>query len=294
VIEIFGILLDKTTHDTFSIQWNARRASFTPTDSVGNYNFTVLFSEDPVSDFSVVNNTIIDGATGPFLITPTLKDYNRNRDRYFKVRATNKVNPATIIDSNSISINDEYDGVISTIQYAESLLNDLYIGESVYVSKRKVDGDRCPECWNPYQFRRTKTNCNTCRGTGFSDGFYKPINATIAIDTNPRVAEQSQTGEIQVTTIKGRMSGFPLVAPRDLIVVKSTNDRFTVMNVDYTKLPNLACSRGQYSGDGHIISQILNLSQLNPDDPKFGVVMIGTDIKGGGDLSAQLPEVSNA
>lgn len=299
MIKVYGILVDKTSHDTFQISWMARRATSSPLESVSDYNFKILFSEDPVNDFTFAKDKygaeiLIDGAVGPLYAVPALKDFNRNRERYFKVRAINKTTPTTYLDSDAISNNDVYDGVIGTIQFAEQMLNNHYIGESAYIMKRKVDGDRCPECWNPYQFRRTKTNCATCHGTGFFDGFYKPIEVQLAFDRNPKIAEQSQTGEIQVTNIKARMSHFPLATPRDMIIMKATNDRFTIVNVDYTKLPNLSLGRNSYSNDGYVISQILNLAQLNPDDVKFNVVLFGQDVRGTGSPALSSPSVSNA
>ena len=265
----------------------ARRASSSPLESVDDYNFKILFSEDPIDGFTYAkdingNEITIDGAVGPLFAEPSLRDYNRNRERYFKVRSIKKTTPTTYSDSITYSNSDIYDGVIGTIQFAEQMLVNYYIGETAYLMKRKVDGARCPECWNPYQYRRTKTNCHTCRGTGFFDGFYKPIEVQIAFDRNPKIAEQSQTGEIQVTNIKARMSHFPLVTPRDMIITKEANDRFTVVNIDYTKLPNISYGRKAYSNDAYIVSQILNLSQLNPDDVKFNVVVFGHDIRGTG------------
>ena len=286
-------MVEKTTHDTFSIAWSARRSSSYPLESVSDYNFTVLFSEDPVNDFTVVNNTIIDGSTGPFIIIQSLKHLNHNRDRYYKVRATLKASPYSYQDSEVIYNGNNADGVISSIQFAETMLNNYYIGEPMYLLKRKVDGDRCPECWNSITFRRTKTHCPTCRGTGFYDGFYRPMEIQIAIDRNPKVSEQSQTGEIQVTNIKGRMGYFPLVVPRDMIVSKDMNERFTIVNVDYTKFPNLSCGRGDYSNDAAVVSQILNLAELNPDDDKFNVVIIGRDLRATGAISNTSPVFNN-
>lgn len=299
MIQVYSIVVDKTTHDTFKIFWMARRASSSPLESVDDYNFKILFSEDPVDGFVFAkdingNEIIIDGAVGPLYAEPSLKDYNRNRERYFKVRAVKKTDATIFSDSKSCSNSDTYDGVIGTIQFAEQMLNNYFIGDSIYLMKRKVDGSRCPECWNQYTFRRTKTNCQTCHGTGFFDGFYRPIETQMSMDINPKVAEQSQMGEIQVTNIKGRMSHFPIVTPRDMVIMKSSNDRFTVVNVDYTKLPNLSLGRNSFSNDSYIISQIINMSQLNPSDPKFDVVVLGQDIRGGGSPSSQVAAITNA
>lgn len=298
MIEIISVVVNKSVRDTFQIQWDARRAPASSTDSVNNYNFYVMFSENPESGFSNCKNSfgvdiVIDGSIGPLYSEVPKKDYNRNRDRYFRIRAIHKTNPAVTYESDTVSNSDKTDGVIKTIEKCENILNRLYIGDEVYISKRKTDGSRCPECWNPYQYRRTKTNCTTCRGTGFIDGFYSPITGYIAFDKNPKVAEQSQTGEIQSTNIKARSSSFPLFTPRDMVTIKSTNDRYSVISVDFTKLPNISCGRGLSSGDSHIVSQIITMSQLYPSDPKFGVVLEGQDVRGAGDLTSPTQEVSN-
>ena len=146
---------------------------------------------------------------------------------------------------------------------------------------------RCPECWNPIQFLRMKTHCATCRGTGFLEGFYRGIPIQIAFDPNPKAAQSNLSGEIAVSDVRARMSNFPLVSPRDLIVQTDNNLRFTISKIDITKLPVLSTGRRCKSGSSHIVSQLLNLEELSPDDPKYSAITVGNDIKGFGNLTAK-------
>ena len=265
MIIVYNAAVEKTIdYDRHRIAWDARKSPYAP-ETVSNYNFKLLWSFDPVSDFSFIqsNSTdvVIDGATGPLYYVHDYPHPAHDKDRWYKIRAINKTNPNDYLDTESLSIqNYKSDGIIKTIVYNEYLLNNIYIGEPSYLLKKKVDGSRCPECWNEFQQQRMKGNCNTCHGTGFYDGYYRPIEVQIAYDSNPKVAELDQTIEIHSTTIRGRCSCFPTIYTKDMIISKDGNDRYVVLKVDITKLPNVACKRGTGSGDQFHVSQILTLA----------------------------------
>lgn len=290
MILVYDVDVKKTTADEYSISWNARRSS--PSDTpVSDCEFLIYYSQDPESGFNVI--ATIDGAVGPLFYVHHLKQMQKNVDHYYKIRARHKTNISDYVDTKAYSDMYEYDGVIDTIIYAEEILNDYHIGEPVYLLKRKIDEGRCPECWNQYQYTRMKTHCNTCRGTGFVEGFYRPIEVQVAFEANPRVSIPGQSGELQVTNMRARMSNFPIVSPRDLIVKKDDNARMTIVKVDNTKLPNLSLGRNCKSGNAYIVSQLLDLAELTNDDPKYGVIVVGNDIKGPGTLAIPHPSISN-
>jgi hypothetical protein len=251
---------------------------------VDDYNFYLLWSFSPTDGFHFVTDSsgttvVIDGAVGPLHHIHYVKHTPHNREQYYKIRAQKKTDPAAYRDFPVLSMNDKTDGVIETIAYAEYMLNQYYIGDPVYVLKRKTDGGRCPECWNVYQFRRMKTHCSLCHGTGFYDGFYAAFEMNVSFDANPKIAEMNLTGEIMTTTVNARMGSFPLMSPRDMIVNKLTNARFSVTKIDQTKLPNMALGRGQPSDASHIISQVLYLAELPPDDDKYNALLLIGDIR---------------
>jgi hypothetical protein len=138
-----------------------------------------------------------------------------------------------------------------------------------------------------------KGNCNTCHGTGFFDGYYKPIEVQIAYDSNPRVAELDQTIEIHSTTIRGRCSCFPIIYTKDMIIGKDGNDRYVVLKVDITKIPNIACKREAGSSDQFHISQILTLAEIPATDPKYNILIDAADLRAAGDMEARIPTMSS-
>jgi len=291
MLTLYNVDVLKTRTDRHEIMWDARPSSTFPLESVDDYNFKILWSFDPVDDFNDLGITI-DGAVGPLFYLHDLKHTPHDRKHYYKIRSILKTDSSVYNDSQSVYVGDEYDGVLETIRYAEEILYDMYIGEPVYLSKKKEgQGSRCPDCWNPLQFKRTKGKCNTCHGTGFFDGFFAPIEIQMAFDSNPKVTNIPIQGETDTKFIKARASNYPIINNRDMITNKDDYRRWVVTNVDITKLPNRAASRQLLSRSNYIVSQMLTLAELDPDDPKYGVILVGQDARGTGspdtlDLSA--------
>ena len=286
MIIMYNAIAEKTVKNDYVIYWDARRSTGT-TESVDDYGFKLLWSFDPMDGYLFVqdssgNDLYVDGAVGPLKFHHDFKQDPQDRDQYYIVRAINKATPSLFKDTPPLFQERRKDGIIDTIIYSEMIMNELYIGEPFFFLKRKSDGTRCPECWNPIQFRRMKTHCTTCNGTGFFDGFYKPYTLNISVDASPRVSEVGQTGENQLTMIRGRMSSYPLVNPRDLLVSKDMARRYIITRVDGTKLPNIAVGRDVCcaSGDAHTISQILTMSEIAPNDSLYNVDVVGRDIVG--------------
>lgn len=278
IIYDYRAIIDVAT-DAFAIYWEAKK-TVPAQESVSDFNFYVQWSESPTDGFTNVrtvsgSDIVIDGAVGPLYVLHPRPHYTHSREYYYRIVAILKSNPAQIQITKVFFTGDEVDGVIDSIQFAERSLYRFYTGEPVRLLKRRQDEERCPECWNPLSFRRTKTHCKTCLGTGFSNGYYAAIPIQIAFEMNPKISEVSTTYEITTSKLKARMADFPLVTPRDMIVAMDDNQRFQVVHVEYTKLPNFACGFGQTSGNQHIISQILTLSEIIPSDDKFSYPVFG-------------------
>ena len=290
MIIVYNVETIKTETDRFRVSWDARPSSFIPPESVDDYNFNLLWSFDPIDEFKFVTdstgaNIVIDGAVGPFYHIHYLDHTPHDRKHYYKIRAVEKVDATNYKDFEVTYVGNRSDGILKTINYFESVLNGQYIGQGAYLVKRKTSGGRCPDCWNQLQFRRTKSKCDTCRGTGFIEGYFKAIPIQIAVDESPKISEVPLTGEIQVKTMRARMTNWPLVNPRDVLVTCDDFTRYRVTKVDITKLPNVAVNRSVFSGSNYILSQIITISELIPQDPAYGIVVTGRDLQGRGTIA---------
>ena len=279
-MKLTRVEVSNTLTDTHGISWDVVDA---PGDHADGYIFYAEWSSSLNDEFSPVTDTngsviIIDGAAGPFFIEQPLFHTPHDRPMIYRMFAVNKSNPSIKIQSHDVFVNDQTDGIIKTMQYAESLLYGRYIGDTIYFFKRKFSGQRCPECWNPYQYKITKTNCQTCRGTGYVDGYYKPIRTQCAFEAMPKIVDVQATGELQTKIVSARITSLPIINPRDLIVRLSDNSRYTIARVDQTKIPNLSNNKDHASNFSHVVSQILILKELEPSDIAFSLTFVGNDI----------------
>lgn len=280
-----AVAIKSTATDGYQIYWNAKR-TLPSQETVGDFIFKILWSESPSSGFVPIKyegggEVVIDGAIGPLYVLHQRPQHSHNVEYYYRIHAIKKINPAFTQTTPTFFANDASDGVIDSVIWSERMLYDLYIGEPVRLLKRRTDQERCPECWNAIAFRRTKTHCNSCLSTGFIDGYYAPIPIQVAFDANPKITEVGQTGEINITHVKARMSSYPLVSNRDMVVGVDDNDRYQIVKVDKTKLPNMSLDQNRLSGSAHTVSQILTLSEIPPTDdrykyPIFGKYCVGT------------------
>jgi hypothetical protein len=114
-----------------------------------------------------------------------------------------------------------------------------------------------------------RTHCDTCHGTGFVTGYYQPIDIQITFDSDPKKQDLEKEWENVYDTKRARMCNYPIVRPKDLVINKDDYKRYVIKHVDTTKLPRWAQSAVVLSKQNYILSQILILEELNPDDNEY-------------------------
>jgi len=165
----------------------------------------------------------------------------------------------------------EKDGIHEVISNIECTLYDMYYGEPSLVLKRKSTGERCTNCWDVNRQQRIKTHCDVCNGTGFTDGYYRPIKVQIAFDSDPKKTDSQKEWENVFDTQRARVCGYPLLRPKDLIVNRDDYKRYVITHVETTKLPLLSKDADTPSQKSNILSQLLTLEELNPDDNEYNI-----------------------
>jgi len=245
--------------------------------SVDDVKFQIHWSRDPISGFLPVtdgdgNPIEIDGAIGPLSYTHQVRQYDFNQDSYYKILCLDKVDPVQQFFSSTVFIGMYSDGVHETMRYAEEILYSFYHGEPCLIIKKKSFGARCPHCWSAERQQRIRTHCDVCKGSGYVTGYYQAISEQVAFDSDPKKSDSQKEFENVFDTIRARLSNYPLVRPKDLIVNLDNNKRFVINHVETTKLPKLSeleSSTKVLSKQNYIISQLLTLEELNPDDNEY-------------------------
>ena len=283
------IEVTKTKDNFFYIYWDAAPSPTTtpdpsittttpaPSELVDDYNFQIYWARDPASGFLPVlgfdgNPVQIDGAIGPLSYLHRLNQYDFNQDSYYKVLAINKIDPTINLFSSISFVGIFFDGVQDTIHYVEDLLYRNYSGEKCLVIKRKSFGARCTNCWSSERQQMIKSHCDICHGTGYLAGWYQPIPIQISFDSNPNSSNSEKEWENVFNVKRARLSNYPIVRPKDMIINLVENKRYVVNSpVETTKLPKKGDINDPLSNQSYLLSQILTLQELNTDDNEYNL-----------------------
>lgn len=114
--------------------------------------------------------------------------------------------------------------------------------------KRRIAGTRCTACTDRLTGGITDPDCQTCKGSGFIDGYFRGVEATL-LDLSPQGRETHNRGGIGTITepkaFPGKFVGVPLVHNNDIWVDTNNDQRYRVGKVQHMAELNmlpLVCS----------------------------------------------------
>jgi len=274
LIDSFGVI--KTEDNFHFLEWSATPEGV---EALDEWEVVFQFSIDPVSKFQDVTDftgdQIIIQADTATTHKHDRRHYDFNKDYYYKMTIREIANPGNSVTSSTVWICMSFDGVHDVMRYNETVLYDIYHGEPCKIIKKKNFGTRCPDCWSVNRLQRTRTHCDTCKGTGFLDGWYDPIEIQISFDSDPKKTDSQKDFENVYDTKRARLSNYPLVKPKDIILNLDKAKRYTIEHVETTKLPNLATENDpgppnvNMSKANYIVSQLLTLQEIVTDDNEY-------------------------
>jgi hypothetical protein len=106
-------------------------------------------------------------------------------------------------------------------------------GQEGYLLKRRISGTPCPVCLDTQTREVRNPDCPVCWGTGWECGYFFPM-ACIWADMNPKTyytTLDGQRGTVKPMVCKARMVHTWMMQTEDVFVVKKTDDRFYVHQV---------------------------------------------------------------
>lgn len=184
-----------------------------------NLRFSVDRSEDGNTWMTVQNNIPSDGLYE--FVDYTAHLFDLNKLYYYRVVAQE-------VDSSSGEVLQEFSGPVvdtageldPTALYIveEHLFEHRYIdGVPTLIYKKMFDGERCTECWDEVLKKVTKSNCQTCFGTGRIEGYYPPIDAWMKIEPSTKQEAVAEQGVAQSRRCVAQFTNYPELRPGDLI-----------------------------------------------------------------------------
>lgn len=258
--------------DAIELRWDEYSA-----DEFNPY-YGILRSHGPNSDFSPVDviqaNQYVDRGVNllkkwrEYYYKILVLDDDGSGDKFFPDYSRED-------ESEVKRIQNEPDAVTLEIIRRNNLLLKNYLspnsnqkgpGQECYVLKRMSRGERCGNCWDADAKRRTTKDCEECGGTGFEKGYFDPIPAYIQFNPENKRQQITDQGVIEQSQTTARMSNFPIVNPRDIIVEPYFDRRYRVVQSAKTE-------KGRY-----LISQNLSLREINPDQIEYDIDVVNDEI----------------
>lgn len=132
-------------------------------------------------------------------------------------------------------------------------------GVPVIIVKRSRFTSKCPECYDSVLKRVTKSNCQSCFGSGTIGSYNTPIPTWMDMNPDNKVVAIADFGEKAIDQRDGELTNYPVLDPSDIIIEVMTNERFRV--------------EGVYQAEKRtsVIRQLVRLSRINPSNIEYSI-----------------------
>lgn len=206
------------------------RSGDVKTHQIFDYTFTILRSEAAMGPYDIISVPLRD--TYNFRDNK-VSQRNKLRQWFYKIRVTH-VPTGEVKEFGPASDTDpEPDLIASDIISQEDTLFREVIGRRCWLFPVRTFGPQCT-CFDHVLQRKTTGRHLPCFGTGWLGGYMSPVEVFVQVDPNMKQSQISTLQEMQPGNTTARMTSFPPVKPRD-ILVESENRRWRVVTVATTQ-----------------------------------------------------------
>jgi hypothetical protein len=222
---------------------------------VSNYLLYIYRSSGQAGTWELMTPTGFD-ITRLFFRDHRVNLLSKNREYFYKLKTVNTITGEEV-EYDPAGLELLPDVISLDIVRRSNLLLD-FVGMDVIVFQVKKQGVRC-SCYDAKLGAKIRHNCESCFDITFTGGYNRGIKCKMNIVRGANDLTNTAMGDIENNMARGWTSNYPVISPRDLIVIPN-NERYRVLTpVNYsTKL-------------GFTTSQQFNLGQLDRSDIAFKV-----------------------
>jgi hypothetical protein len=251
MIKLLSIETAQLSTASITVTWKFQSS----TESFSDYRLSVLQAQAPESDLSLydVLTSGIDPSTTAYYEDTSVSGITDKYVDYFYRIIVSGMSGQGIYVSDPYGINVEEDKYAREIERRRALVLNLHSGQTFYVFKRRAYGTVCPVCYEPTLQRTTRSDCTTCYGTGYLNGYYSPIPARGQFNERPTREIHQLFSSWQDQDAVLYMKSNPPLNPKDVVVDRLFR-RWLVQNVGATQK------------SVHTIAQIAQLRQVEHAD----------------------------
>jgi len=249
--------LDILTYDgqSYNISWD-----FIATEElITNYEVDIYRSESPVSGISQyeIVESGLSANLYSYVDTSISQLLDIGRPWFYKLGIHDLVTSGiTYQPEPAAYLKDEVpDKIFREIVRRKNinLNNSRGSGRDFKIFKRRTWGTHCSVCWDSSLQRTTDSNCTTCSGTGWLNGYYDSLTIRGMKNTSPKLSQINMFGEWKPSDSLLYVLGYPPLKPKD-IISDDDNHLWTVVQV--RTIERL----------GYIIEQIVQMALLAQDE----------------------------
>ena len=202
--------------------------------SLGRDIYYRLYVDPPGSGESKYSDIVnLDGQAESAVVGPNpVIGYKKDTDSQYEKPPTTNIAPRP-------SANGRRRLLRRKILRDEYILMKKLVGMEYYLLKRRHFGTRCTACYDRITRESVKSNCSTCYGTSWVDGYFDPVEMLGRRATSPVRAEMTPQAKMEVNPTQIQFMDFPRIDEEDIIVEKANNRRFLVKNRSFTSLKSI-------------------------------------------------------
>jgi hypothetical protein len=238
------------------IEWNIRRTA----QNLNNLVYFIDRGESP-SEMKQLNTVGIGGYAIYQFVDYTAQLFDLSKVYYYRVRAVEMQSgvPVQTFYSEHSTWQGNLDLVGLYVVEEHLFLERFVAGVPVMIFKKRREGAKCPECWDPILHRVTKSSCTTCYGTGKLGGYYPPIEGWMLVEPDPKMAQVAEWGRSQPNQTDLQFTNYPLLVDDDVIVEMKSDKRWKISNTRKAEK------------NRSTMLQIFRVSAVNPTDIEYKV-----------------------
>ncbi|NDC22590.1 MAG: hypothetical protein EBZ49_00445 [Proteobacteria bacterium] len=230
------------------------------TQNLNNLLFHVYRGESPNELTQISEKPIPANGLREFVdYTGKLKNFEKVY--YYQVKAHEIIDGVTVqtFPSPVESMEGNPDLVAMYIIEEHLFAFQKVFGTPIIIFKKMREGDSCPVCWDPVLKRVTKSNCKTCHGTGFVQGYYAPLEGWADLNPDPKLYQIADWGQKQPSQTDMQFTNYPLLGVGDVVVELKQNRYWRIVNVRNTEKNRTT------------ILQVARLDEINRSDVELSL-----------------------
>jgi len=166
-----------------------------------------------------------------FLIDPLQRLWNRDIELYYRVELEAYNDTYYSVPQRPTQYWNKLDWAYTRRIRRDKVWEWMKMGIGVRgaLLKRKIWGDKCPQCTDERMGTVMNASCETCYGTGIVGGYFDPIEYWIGDETGSvRQSKRTNMGNKQDVKIQAVGLGCPWIGQYDYWVNYSSDERWVI------------------------------------------------------------------